>query len=191
MFDWKYWLYRKGIDVDRFSLRDVLNDNPNAVLIGAAAIVLVCVSLVVCHFSGGGAPSGNFKYNVTYYDTTNRVIRIVEIDSNDGMYRSPMDGTTDVFEAIIYSCGEQPKGLLRDGMSLQELEEKGLFIGWLQKTEPVKGGQSSSPDFMEIDSITYRRLDGTRWYKDSSPEMNKIFNAPYEKCKNAQIYVAR
>jgi len=184
--DIKYWLYERGIDLDNFSLRETLNDNPVIVYIAAGILTVVCLMLVVCQMVGGST-SALGSYEVIYYDTSKQQVRIVEHDADEGMHPSPLEGTTDVFEAAVFYCGEQPEGLDIDGMTRQELEQNGLFIGWLQKTDP----EATDDTMMMEGGYLYRRVDGTQWWAAGAPRVDQILRAPYERCKDAQPFLVR
>lgn len=187
MPDIKYWLYERGIDLDNFNLRETLNDNPKIVYAVAVVLAVVCLMLVVCQMVGGSTPPLG-SYQVIYYDTTNQQVRVVEHDASKGMHPSPLEGTTDVFEAAVFHCGERPEGLDIDGMTLQELEQNGLFIGWLQKTDAELEGDELQ--IME-GGYEYRRVGGTQWWSTNSPRVDQILRAPYERCEDAQPFLIR
>lgn len=183
--DWKYWLYQRGIDIDRFELRETLNANPIITLGAAGVVVFICLMLVVCQFTGGG-PASVSSYKVIYYDTSNKTLKVVDHNVSDGMHPSPMKGTTDVFEVMLFYCGESPGNVNVDGMTVEQLEEKGIFIGWLQKIDPEQFDES-----IMSEGHMYRAVDGKDWVPVYEPEVEKIINMPYQRCSDARPFQIR
>ena len=190
MPDWKYWLYRKyGIDVDNLDVREVLNDNPLFVYIGAGVLVFFALTLVVCQFTGGvsGGFSGSYNYKLVYYDVNAKTLHVMAFDGRDGQAALIAPNERGRYQAVIYTCKENPTGLIKDGMPASELEKHGLFIAWLQKQDTSM--QGNGPQLAEVD-VQMRTLDNEMWVHSYSPESSAIFNAPNRRCKEAMPYIA-
>lgn len=181
--DWKHWLHLRGIDANSFSIRDMLNENPVFVYIAVGLLTVTALSLVVCQSMGGGgsAPS---SHTMIYYDASKEVLRVIEHDFSAGYSRPVLEDG--LVEAVIYTCGEQEPGLISDGMSRADLENKGLFIAWLQRMDP----NASEEDRLFEMMIQYKLVDSERWLKANDPGVNQILNAPAQRCPDAMPYRA-
>lgn len=167
------------------NLREQLNDNPVYVIGGAALLVVLSLTVAMCSiFGGGGASFDDFPpTKVVYYDTTND--KIILVDPEEGKPAvSPRPGTTDVFEAAVFTCGEYKAGTLRDGMSRAELESADLYIAWLQKSIDSADGSASALEPGAVDYLV-RSVDGSTWLDSTREEALTLVTAPYEKCDDA------
>lgn len=167
--------------IQDFRPREWMNENQLYVAVGVGAIFLICISLVVCQFTGG-RPAGT-ELRLIYFNDTDKTIQIVEFNTSEGFPGSPLEGTTDVYEAALYACDECPEGVLRDGMTVAELEEAGLFIGWLQKREQTTEGEQAGMDGY---AYTFRHPEGEKWYTQNDPSTARLQAWPYEKCAGAR-----
>lgn len=169
--------------VKDLELREKLNDNPIYVASGLGIVVFFCLMLVVCHFTGGGPRSVEVK--LVYYDVSNKTIRIVKHDSIDPI-ASPLEGTDNVFRAHVFACKECPKGALKDGMTLAELKEQGMFIGYLERYDPQSEGQSDPDALAGGAGLSYRTLDSEEWVDENSTKIRAVLGAPANKCLEAR-----
>lgn len=162
-------------------LRDTMNNNPAAMTGGIAVVLVLSLVLVVCRFMGGGSSSS--ATTIIYYDITNKQFKVVEHDYAKMTYpSSPFEGTSDVFIATIWACGECPEGGVTDGMSLADLEAKGMFVGWIEKV--VDGSAQGGDDREQV--TVYASMAGKTWYRDFSPGVQKLFSAASIKCDNTE-----
>ena len=164
------------------NLRDKLEDNKTAVLIGAGVLILLSIVLVILRLSGG-SPSLGTASTVIYYDVDQKVISLVEHDMSSGLAPSPKPGTENVFIAAVWYCGEK-SGEVSDGMTLEELESEGLFIGWLEKEDTGQQG-----DEYNTRPMLFRSLDDPTWVRAETAASLKIIESPLERCADAVQYV--
>lgn len=146
-------------------LRETMNNNPAVVTGGAVVILLLCLFLVYWQFSGGSG-SSNVTAQLIYYDVANDKLKLMEWDS--GPYPdSPPPGMTDVYEAVLLSCGECPEGPdgIVDGMTPEQIKAAGMFVGWLYRRAP-----GTEPDPMVNESMEARPLKGSTWIKVASKQ---------------------
>lgn len=155
-------------------LRDTMNNNPAAVTGAAVVVLLLCLVLVYCQFTGGGTPSG--KAQIIYFDVESQTIKLVPLDYENPP-NSPLDDSPSSFEAMVFSCTECPEDGLVDGMSLKDLEAKGMFIGWLQKRDP-----DSIPDPSFNASVQFRTLNSKTWYPGDSERWRSIEEKIQQNC---------
>ena len=168
------------------SLREKLEDNQAAVVIGAAVLILASVTLLVVQLAGGGPPAIATQATVVYYDLDQQTIKLVEHDTSAGPPASPMSGTENVFIASVWYCGGDGGVSLTDGMTLQKLEDAGFFIAWLEKEDP-----STQADEYITRPMQFRTLDNPAWQKGETPAVLAILESPLNRCEDAAQYVAK
>ena len=167
------------------NLRDTLEENKTAVMIGAGVLILLSIVLLVIRMSGGGSASLGTASKVIYYDVDQKTISLVEHDMGTGPAPSPKPGSESVFIAAVWYCGDSGGAEVSDGMSLDELESKGFFIGWLEKDDP-----ETKPDEYNTRPMMFRTLDNPTWVKGETAASLKIIEGPLNKCADAAQYVA-
>eukprot|EP00752_Nemacystus_decipiens_P015030 g13386.t1 len=159
--------------------------NVDAYLPGGIIVDLGCMTrlgLVFCQLTGGG---GSFSQDVklTYFDVDSQTIRLVDHSYPD-IPASPLEGTDNVFLAIVFSCEECEKGKIKDGMSPEDLKDNGMFIGWLER---APDGPDDEATARYGEGYLYRSLDNDRWFRDIDTGGQKIMQMPYDRCQNARV----
>ena len=119
---------------------------------------------------------------LVYFDTEAQSIRLID-HTYPAMPKSPLKGTSDVYLAAVFRCKDCPRGMLKDGMTLEELEKKGMFVGWLEKIDPNVSEEMA----MFGEGYAYREVDGTKWYKETDRGYDQINSKIYDRCDNARI----
>lgn len=163
-------------------LKSKLEENQSIVVLGLIVVIVFCLCLVMCQVFGGGPGAVSTDVKLVYFDLTNKEIKVVAHEY-PAMPKSPLEGTTDVFLASVFACDECPKGKIKDGMTMDELEAEGMFIGWLEKIDP----EISEEMAMFGEGYLYRAVDSERWYKATDKGYETINMRVYEKCKTARI----
>ena len=163
-------------------LRRKLEENQSIVIIGLIVVIAFCLLLVMCQLFGGGPGSVSNKVKLVYYDLGNQQIKLVDHEY-PAMPQSPLEGTEDVFLASVFKCTECPKGAIKDGMTADELEAEGMFIGWLEKIDPDVSEEMA----MFGEGYLYRTVENDRWYKATDKGYEKINTRVYDTCKDARI----
>ena len=157
-------------------LKEILEDKRRRVSIGGAVLAVLLLLVLVVRSCGGG---GGFEVEpftkAIYYDVSNKKVLIVEIDEGSRQLASPREPGGDVYLASIYTCGEYRQGMLKDGMTLAELESAGMKIAWIEKLDygPVEG---------EDNGLFLSRHDKVKWHAHSTEEAADIVEAPYRAC---------
>ncbi len=144
-------------------LRETMNNNPAAVTGGAVVVLLLALGFAAIRgglFSGGGRNIGTAQ--IIYYDVANKQIKLVPTKMGEPYPNSPLDGSPETYQATVFACGECPEGNVVDGLTLADLEAKGMYIGWLQKRDP---GTEADPSFNP--SVMYRAFKGGSWVSGS------------------------
>lgn len=144
------------------SLRETLNNNPAAVTGGAVVVLLLCLFMVYCQLTGGG--TSDYTAQLIYYDVANKQIKLVEWKEGP-QPNSPLDGSPDVYEATLFSCGECPEGPdgITDGMTLEDVKAKGMYPGWITKRDP----NTEAEAFMNP-TMMCQPFGSNRWYQAAS-----------------------
>ena len=171
--DIRYWW-------EDLELRKKLEENQSIVILGLLVIILFSLGLVTCQLMGGRQGSFSQEAELVYFDLTNQTIKIVDHEY-PAPPTSPLDGTEDIFMARVFSCEELPEGTLKDGMTLDELKAKGMFVGWLERIDP----EMSEEMAMFGEGQSYRTLENDRWYKTSEPGYEKIMKQFSARCPRA------
>lgn len=173
--DLKYW-------IEDLEIRKKLEENQSIVVIGLIALIIVSLGLIVCQMTGGGSGAISTKVKLVYYDLGNQKIRVVDHKYPD-IPSSPLTGTTDVYLASVYACEECPPGTLKDGMSLSDLKENGMFIGWLERIDP----EATENTVMFGEGYKYRTIEVDQWYSVSDKGFEMINRKVFERCPTARI----
>ncbi|MFK7789546.1 MAG: hypothetical protein AB8C95_08675 [Phycisphaeraceae bacterium] len=165
---------------DDLELRNKLEENQSIVVVGLIGLIIFSLVLVTCQMVGGGG-SVSSEVKLVYFDVSNQSIRLVDHEY-PAIAQSPLDGTTDVYLATIFSCEECEKGAIKEGMSLEDLKAKGMFVGWLEKIDP----EMSEEMAMFGEGRLYRTVENDRWYKPTERGYEVINTRVYEKCARAR-----
>ena len=153
-----------------------MNNNPAAVTGGAAVVLLLALIFVFLRggLLGGGGSAGTTQ--VIYYDVANKQIKLVAHD-RDSFPNSPLDGSPQIYEAVLLACGECPEDKIVDGMSLEDIKAAGMYLGWLNKRDP---GTDTDPSFNP--SMQFRSLQSPKWVSASSEAGFKLQDQLQRKC---------
>ncbi|MFK7789548.1 MAG: hypothetical protein AB8C95_08685 [Phycisphaeraceae bacterium] len=169
------------------SIREKLEDNQAVVMIGAGVLIAGSVILLILRLTaGGGAAELQTQATVIYYDLDQQAIKLVEHDTSTGPAASPLAGTENVFVAAVWYCGESQGASLSDGMTLEELEEAGLFIAWLEKNDD----RVQANEYV-TNPRQYRTLDDPAWKRGETPAVIAILEGPLDRCEDAAQYVVQ
>ena len=156
-------------------LREKLQENQSVLAVVLILVIVLCLSLVMCQLFGGGSGSYSNEVKLVYFDTANKTVRVIDHEYPD-MPASPLAGTDNTFLASVYACDDCPKGKIKDGMTLAELEAEGMFVAWLERIDP-----NATPEMAMFGSDrTYRRVTDQRWYRSDEQgyaQMNKELQA--------------
>lgn len=163
-------------------IREKLNENPIVMVAGVGVVLLLCLSVIFCQLVDTGSSSVKVKY--VYFDDASKSIRVVEFKLPEELPTSPLEGTDNVYMATVFSCEDCPKGSVKDGMTLAELEAAGMYIGWLSRIDPGKESQGA---MLGEDGYDYRRLDEEVWHKEFTPEVDKIRKEATSKCEKSMV----
>lgn len=167
-------------------LREKLDDNRPAVMIGAGVLIVLSLIWLVVRLSGGGAPTLPTQATAVYFDLDQQTIRLIEHDTSTGPPASPMAGTDNVFIASVWYCGDAQGVSLTDGMTLAALEDAGLFIAWLERDDP-----DTPANAYVTNPILMRTLENPVWQKGESPAGLAIIESPLDRCEDAAQYVPK
>ena len=174
--DVRYWL-------EDLELRKKLEQNQSVVVAALALVIFISMCLVVCHLVGGpGGGSHSNDVRLVYFDTETNTIRVVDHEY-PAIPASPLKGTDNVFLASVYSCEDCPEGAIKDGMTLDEIEEEGMFIAWLERIDP----KANEDMALFGEGYEYRLPEGDKWYKSADPGYQKIIRDLYERCPTARV----
>ena len=174
--DIRYWL-------EDLELRKKLEENQSIVIGGLCVIILFSLGLVTCHLLGGPSQASyTNSVELVYFDTETKTIKLVEHEY-PAIPASPLEGQENVYLASVYACEECPKGAIKDGMTLEEIEEEGMFIAWIERIDP------NATDEMALfgEGYSYRLPDKDKWYSSSDPGYQKIIRELYERCPKARV----
>ena len=69
-------------------------------------------------------------------------------------------------------------------MTMDELENAGLFIGWLERADT-----DAQADEYNIRPMLLRTLENPNWVKAETPASLKIIEGPLDRCPDAAQYV--
>lgn len=175
--DIRYWF-------EDLELRRKLESNQPILLVSLIILIIFSLCLVVCQLAGGGQTSSSREVKLVYYDLGRQAIRIVE-HQYPGIPASPLAGTDDVYQATVFACEECPKGTIKDGMTLDDLQAEGMFIGWIERHDPEMTDEMA----MLGKGYQYRTLETDRWYGQSDPGFQVISEKPYQRCQSARICI--
>jgi len=142
------------------NVREFMNDNPQYVYIGAGVLFFFSMMLVMCQLFGGGG--GASDYEVFYYDTEKKTIRIVEFSAGD-IALSPLEDEPNVYQAMLYACGECDSGAIHDGMTIAEVEAAGMTVRYITKFEQ---GEGEGADAFEGGQMFFSPPDRIDWKPD-------------------------
>lgn len=162
-------------------LRDKIEENQSLVIVGLVALIVFCLALSMCQVMGGGGSAARIDVQLAYVDLDSQSIRVVD-HTYPEIPASPLEGTDNVFLATVFSCEECPSGAMKDGMSLQDLSNSGLFIGWLIKRDP----SASRDDVARGEGDLYRSVAEDRWYTAGDQGFTALTEAVYRRCSTAR-----
>lgn len=172
--DIRYWLEdRKG--------RKKTEGYQPYVVVGLLLVIVLCLSMVVCHFTGGPGNASD-KVELLYFDLSSQTIRIVEHQYATAP-DSPLPGTTDVFLARVFGCKDCPEGVIKEGMTIEDLQSNGLFIGYLERYAP----EPEEKPLMYSGGASYRALDNDQWYELASQGYDQLIANVYKRCPKAKM----
>ena len=145
---------------------------------GLLLVIVLCLSMVFCHLNGGGGKAPR-EVELLYFDLSSKTIRLVE-HHYPAMPTSPLPGTTDVFLARVYACEDSPEVVIKEGMTIEDLETNGLFIAYLEREDPEPKEES--------DGLIYRAMDNDQWYEPTDKGFEQLIAAIYERCPKAKRF---
>ena len=171
--DIRYWW-------EDLELRKKLEENQSIVILGLIIIILFSLGAVTCQMFGGRGGSFSQEVELVYFDLTNQTIKIVNHEY-PAIPMSPLEGTEDVFMARVFSCEDCPEGKLKDGMTPDDLKANGMFVAWLERTDP----NATEEMMMFGEGQEFRTLSSERWYNTSDPGYQQMMKAFSERCPRA------
>jgi hypothetical protein len=154
-------------------VREWINNNSAAVTVGAVALLVVSLAIIISQGRGAAKPTpgnGYFFDTVTKEIFTDKATRIPPIQSPDGH---------DAVRVHFFTCNECTDKTDKDGGE--------RFIGYFEKYAPeVKARLEKSPQSFELYEMAFQgRLystDGEKWIPAESPAGFKLTEALQKKC---------
>jgi len=174
--DVRYWL-------EDLELRKKMEEYRAFVIVGLCVIILISLSLMLCHVVGGpSASSYTNTVELVYFDTETKTIKLVKHEY-PAIPASPLAGKENVFLASVYACEDCPKGAIKDGMTLEQIKAEGMFIAWLERIDP------NATDEMALfgEGYSYRLPEEDKWYSSADPGYQKIIRDLYERCPKVRV----
>lgn len=151
------------------SLREKLNNNPQIATGGAVVVLLLCLMLIYCQFSGGSRSA-----KLLYFDLETNQVKLVDFKAGDTL-ATPLAGTQ-IYQVTIFSCTECKE--IKDGMTLEELKAEGMFPGYVIRL-PEAG--VADPDLMSSNEI--RLIDGPdTWVNADTERGGKLVQQAQSQC---------
>lgn len=173
--DIRYWF-------EDLELRKKLEENQSIAMSVLILIIVISLGMVVCHLVGGGSGSYSSTVELVYFDLESETIRVIKHEYPE-MPTSPLKGTDNVFLASVYSCEECPKGLLKDGMTLDDLKQNGMFVAWLERIAPEITDEMA----LSGEAYAYRTLEQDKWFTGIEQGYDSVHRQVQERCPGAQI----
>jgi len=172
------------------NIRETMNNNPAIVTIGAVVVLVLCLLAITCQLGGPGGGQGG-TVDLYFLDENSGVL--FSADSNQQPpIAAPSDtgGGASGVRAHVFGCGDCPGNL--SGMTAEEVQAKGAFIGYLEKYTPEakaameRAMNAEEPDIeimYEMDQGRLIRLsDSDQWIDANSEQGVDVYSTIREKC---------
>jgi len=180
-------------------LRETINQNSAVVTVGAVVLLIIALGVTVCSISGGGtSATGPGVGQQWFLDEGTNKLFAAEADAVPPIQApSGKDGV----RAYVFTCDKNCGGHNLDGKGLDELEELGLFVGYVEKISPrgiehMERIKQEHGDDMAVSLLMSERLmeftlvrqvGSERWYPFVAPQATKIQSDPHTKCQDRRF----
>jgi len=172
------------------NIREFMNNNPAVVTVGAVFVLILCLFAIMCQLRGPGGGQGG-PVDLYFLDEGTGVLFTAESDRQPPI-AAPSDtgGGTSGVRAHVFGCGDCPGKLT--GLTREEVEAKGAFIGYLEKYTPeakaameqAMSGEEPDIEIMyEMDQGRLIRLpDSDQWIDANSEQGVDVYSTIREQC---------
>ncbi len=174
------------------NVREIMNNNPAMVTIGAVVILVLCLGAIMCQLkgpSGRGGPVDLYfldESSGTLFTAESTVFPPIAAPSDTG-------GTTSGVRAHVFGCGDCPSKLA--GMTAEQVESAGAFIAYLEKYTPesksrleqVANNPSPNPEDMEMmyemeEGRLIRLMGSDEWINANSERGVDVYSTIRDRC---------
>lgn len=178
-------------------VREWINSNPAGMTTVAAIVLALALVIVLWQSGGAGVPTPPDAF---YYDLEAEEVFVAAGDRLAPI-ETPAGGQRGV-RAHVYACDACPDDLA--GLTLEELEARGAFVGWLERytpevkavleeyrqrdtDEPLEFEDEARFFEAEAQGPVVRRPDGSRWHRLDSEAGVTVMDAPMERCEGQRV----
>lgn len=175
------------------NIREMMNNNPAVVTIGAVVVLVLCLGAIMCQLRGPSRPSG--PIDLYFFDTNAGTLFTASSDQYPPIPAPSDTGTgTSGVRAHVFGCGGCPGDL--DGMTPGEVEDAGAFIGYLERyTEEAKAALEQSRGSDHIDSAMMyemnldtevREVGSDQWVSGMDARGTDVYDRVRERCEGQE-----